>query len=501
MKKIIFILLISFAFSTGCENQLDLNPTNFYTDDSFWKTADHATFALNGIYQVLTSTQMYGEYVGIRFETMSPNAHNYNNELNTRDIAEGVHTGTTLGVIASRWSGCYRGIGRANNVIEKVPAINMDPELRDRYVAEAKFLRGLFYFMLSDLYGGVPLILTSPNAEAHSLLPRNTKEEVLTQVYQDLTEAAAVLPVSYEQSTDRGRATKGAALALMARVHLYNNEFDDVVSLCEQVMALNEYSLFPDYRKMFMVPNKGNSEMIFEVQFKAPEILNNFDIALAQYSTVAPVQNLIDAYEMEDGLSIQESPLYDPANPYLNRDPRFYQTIVYMGAPFRGKPANAAVLHQTGYTFKKLTMYDTEDIGTITQSEMNFPLIRYADVLLMYAEALNEVSGPVQEVHDAVNAVRNRPTVDMPDLPADLTEEEMRAAIRLERRIEFAGEGLYFFDVRRWRTIETQNVGQFRDYKGSVISTRVFDPERDYLWPIPFTEIDLNPNLEQNPEY
>lgn len=501
MKKIIIVLIISLSFNSACEDQLDLNPTDFYTDDSFWKTADHASFALNGVYQVLTATELYGEYVGIRFETMSPNAHNYNNELNTRDIGEGVHTGTTLGVVASRWSGCYRGIGRANSVIEKVPAINMDEVLKNRYVAEAKFLRALYYFLLSDLYGGVPLILTSPDIGEHASLPRSTKQQVLEQVYTDLDEAAAGLPLSYPQNADRGRATKGAALALKARVLLYNDQFDEVADICEEIIALNTYSLFNNYRTMFMVPNKGNSEMIFEVQFKAPEIMNSFDIALAQYSTVAPFQSLIDAYQMEDGLSIDESPLYDPANPYLDRDPRFYQTIVYMGAPFRGKPADAAVLHQTGYTFKKLTMYDTEDIGTITQSEMNFPLIRYADVLLMYAEALNEVSGPTQEVYDAVDEVRNRPSVDMPDLPAGLDKDEMRAAIRLERRIEFAGEGLYFFDVRRWKTAETENVGQFRNYQGSVISTRVFNPERDYVWPIPFSEIDLNPNLEQNPNY
>jgi hypothetical protein len=193
--------------------------------------------------------------------------------------------------------------------------------------------------------------------------------------------------------------------------------------------------------------------------------------------------------------------LYDPDNPSLNRDPRFYQAIVYIGAPFRGKIADDRVCHQTGYTFKKLTMYDIEDIGTITNSEMNFPLIRYADILLMYAEALNEVSGPTTEVYDAINQVRSRPTVEMPDLPAGLTKEQMRDAIRLERRIEFAGEGLYFYDIKRWKTAEVENVGAFYNYKGEVISNRVFNPNRDYLWPIPFTEIDLNPNLIQNPNY
>ena len=500
MKKIVYIFIMLFFFTTACENQFDINPKSFYTDDSFWKTADQASLALNGVYQVLSS-QLYGSnYIGLRFETMTNNAHNYNNELNTRDIGEGVHTGTTLGVIQSRWTGAYRGIGRANNVIAKVPEITMDGVLRDRYVAEAKFLRGFYYSLLCELYGGVPLIITPPNISEHSLLARNTREEVLTQIYKDLDEAAQVLPVSYPPS-DRGRATKGAALALKARILLRDNKFTEVIPVCEQVVALNLYALYPDYRKMFMVPFKGNSEIIFDVQFKAPEITNDFDIALAQFSTVAPFQNFIDVYQMIDGKSILESSLYDPANPYLNRDPRFYQAIVYIGAPFRGGIADDRVCHQTGYTFKKLTMYDTEDIGTITQSEMNFPIIRYADVLLMYAEALNEVSGPSPEVYDAINQVRNRPTVGMPDLPVGLTKDQMREAIRLERRIELAGEGLYFSDIRRWKTAEVENVGAFYNYKGEVISNRVFNPNRDYLWPIPYTEIDLNPNLIQNPGY
>ena len=506
MKKIAYIILACTFLSTACKKQFDIVPLNFYTDDSFWKTADQASLALNGVYHVLTTSNMFGDYLGIRFETMSPNAHNYNNESNTRDIAEGVHTGTTLGIVGNRWKGNYQGIGRANNFIQKVAGVNMDAALKSRYLGEAKFLRAFYYSNLVDLYGGVPLIINAPDPAEQSALPRNTKDEVLAQVYKDLDEAAAALPTSYS-SSDRGRVTKGAALALKARVLLYNGKFSEVITVCEQIILLNRYALFPNYRGLFLIPNKGNSEIIFDVQFKAPEITNNFDIALAQYSTIAPVQHLIDAYQMSDGKSIQNSPLYSAGKPYLNRDPRFYQTIIYLGARFRGKPADASVLHQTGYSFKKLTSYDTEDIGTINNTnsiakpEMNFPLIRYADVLLMYAEALNEVNGPTQQVYNEVNKIRSRPTVGMPGLPAGLTKQQMQLAIRLERRIELAGEGLYFYDVRRWKTAETENAGKFRDYKGDVVSTRVFNPNRDYLWPIPFTDIQLNPSLKQNPIY
>ena len=132
---------------------------------------------------------------------------------------------------------------------------------------------------------------------------------------------------------------------------------------------------------------------------------------------------------------------------------------------------------------------------------MSYIEIRYADVLLMYAEAINELRGPTTEVYTAVNAVRQRPTVNMPPLPAGLDKAGMQQAIRLERRIELAGEGSYFYDIRRWKTIEQEMNASIRDYAGRVIETRSFNPARDYFWPVPFDEIDLNPELEQNPNY
>lgn len=501
IKTIIFVVPVFFMLVfSACHQLLDTEPTDFYSQNTFWQTSQHALEALTGCYQALTHAEMYNAQTPFMFEAMSPNAFNYDNQRLANDFARGVHSATSLGMNAAMWNGCYRGIGRCNAVIDNVPGIEMDENLKERIIGEAKFLRAFYYHKLNEVFNGVPLILSAPDAEEHANLPRNSHEEVYAQIIQDLDQAAPVLPVSYTGS-DEGRASKGAALALKARAMLQQHDYGGVVATVEEIFALGHYDLFPNYNGVFRKANEGNIEIIFDIRFKAPEVTNNYDIIMAQYSTQAPLQDLVDAYQMSDGLSLEDSPLYDPANPYENRDPRFAQSIVYIGAPWRNRTATAVDLHQTGYTFRKFTEYNEDTPGTLVNSDVNYVEIRYADVLLMYAEALNELSGPTQEVYDAINSIRTRSSVDMPALPTGLNQEEMRQAIRLERRIELAGEGSYFYDIRRWGTIEEEMVGPIRNHEGTAFQVRDFDPDRDYFWPIPFTEIDLNPALEQNPNY
>lgn len=501
MNKITYILILMIVFVAGCNDLLDTEPTDFYTEDTFWQTSDHVFEALTGCYNVLVSTDYYGSgSPAHRWEVMTPNAFNYNNELATRDFSLGAATGTTMGINNNIWVGSYRGIGRCNTLLENIDDIEMEADLKDRVIGEAKFLRAFYYNTLNEVFRGVPLILSAPDPGEHSNQPRDTYEEVLSQIYEDLDDAAEKLPISYS-SSDEGRATKGAALALKARILLQNHDYSEVVATIDEIFALQEYGLFPDYNGLFRKANEGNSEIIFDVRFKAPEVTNNYDIFMAQFSTQAPLKDLVDAYQMIDGQPIEESDLYDPDDPYNNRDPRFTQSIVYLGAPWRNRVATEADLHQTGYTFRKFTEYDETTVGTISPSDVNYVVIRYADVLLMYAEALNELEGPTKQVYDAINEIRSRPTVEMPDIPAGLSQEEMRETIRLERRIELAGEHSYFFDIRRWGIAEEVMNAPIRNHAGNVIETRSFNPDRDYIWPIPHTQIDLNPALEQNPGY
>lgn len=499
MKKLIYFIFLIIMFPS-CHDILNTDPTTFYTQETFWQNADHAEQAVSGCYQALLYSDLYTAQTPFMWDCMTPNAYNYDNQNGANEYARGIQTSTWLGMNLNVWRGCYRGVGRCNNVIANVPEISMDENLKSRLVGEAKFLRAFYYDKMNEVFSGVPLILDPPDIIEHIQLPRNSHEDVVEAILKDLDDAASVLPVSYSSSDD-GRATKGAALALKARVLLQNHRYSEVVTTINQIFNLNHYELFPDYNGLFRKINEGNSEIIFDVRFKAPEVTNSYDIILAQYSTQAPLQNLVDAYQMTDGKSIEESDLYDPENPYVNRDPRFAQSILYLGVPWRSRVATEFDLHQTGYSFRKFTEYNESTVGTLSNSETNFVVIRYADVLLMYAEALNELEGSVQGVYDAINSVRNRPTVEMPEIPLGLTKEQMREVIRLERRIELAGEGSYFYDIRRWGIIEEVMPGPIYAYDGDIIETREFNSARDKLFPIPYTEIDLNPALEQNPGY
>jgi len=330
-------------------------------------------------------------------------------------------------------------------------------------------------------------------------LPRNSRQEVITQILDDLDKASAVLPPSYSGS-DIGRATKGASLALKTRVLLYESRWSEAAATAKEVMDLNQYSLFPDYRSLFLPENENNPEVIFDVQSKTPEYPNYSDLLLELQINLAPTLDLVNSYLMKDGLPIQDSPLYDPEHPYENRDPRLHKTIVVPGYMFRGAVVSETKYFSTGFGFKKYTSYkDSVARENITYSEINYIMLRYADVLLMYAEAKNEAAGGDETVYNALNQIRRR--AGMPDFNETLSKEELREAIRHERRIELAGEALYYHDIRRWRTAEIVMNGPVLNSKGQVVQIRAFNANRDYLWPIHSITIQDNPALEQNPGY
>ena len=481
------------------KDNLSINPTDQYSVETFWKTEEHATAGLSGCYQVLRSVYS-GGWV---FETdmITPNGWGYNENGGTGPLARGVHT-TTDGTIAGRWNVNYEGVGRTNTFLDRIGNVTMDESLKNRMSGEAKFLRALYYFNLQELFGGVPLILETPDASKHSNLPRDTKEKVVEQIVKDLDEAINVLPKSYS-ANNIGRATKGAALALKARLLLYQGKWPEAAKTAKEIIDLNVYTLFPNYRELFMLQNEHNSEVIFNVEFLAPRFLNGFDQSIYTLNTPAPLKDLVDAYLMKDGKSITSSSLYNPAQPYENRDPRLHQTIAVIGYKFNGKITQLSNVVNTGFGLKKYTSFsdETNNPTVAPSTDLNPILMRYAEVLLTYAEAQNEANGPDASVYDAVNAVRARPSINMHVVEVGLTKDEMRSVIRNERRVELAFEGLYYSDIRRWKTAEIVNNGPIYNYEGKAITNRTFNKERDYLWPIPFVQIQENPQLEQNPNY
>lgn len=496
MQKMIY-LTVTILLCSCNKSFLDTEPTDRYVQETFWQTKEQAEAGLNGIYAVLTNGGFYGGVTPISRETLSPNNYAYNNDNNL--IASGNQLSNTA-TYNNAWNASYRGVGRANNLLANISNINMDAALKKRYIAEAKFLRALYYFPLWHLFGGSPLILEKPDFSTQSNLPRNSAAELLTQIIKDLDEASVDLPLT-QSSTDKGRATKGAALALKARALLYAGRWTEAAAAARAVIDSKAYSLFADYRGVFLLENEGNAEVIFDVQYKIPEFGTGIDVGLDAQNTSAPTPDLVNDYYAKDGLPISESPLYSAANRYANRDPRLQATVIVPGSNYKGRVVTATQYPRTGFGQKKYTIYKDNEVPvkslTTGESELNYILLRYADVLLMYAEAQNEAVGPDASVYSALNLIRKR--AGMPDVTPALSQQQLRREIRHERRIELAGEGLYYYDVLRWKTAEQVLNADVQNAGGQRVDTRRFNAARDYFWPIPSIAIQENPALKQNP--
>ncbi len=543
MRKIKYInkalLFAALIFTVPACKKLDLVPTNTFTDVSYWTTTDKAVNFLNTGYG-----QLYRNDYFFYNEGASDNAYNGRGDQNgVASLAAGTYD-ASLGRIKEEWNFHYAGIKTSNIFLENVDRVpGMDATLNARLKAEARVLRAFHYFQLETWFGDVPLIQQDITLDDSRTVARTPKADVVNYILKELDEAAAALPVNTAYAAaDRGRITKGAAIALKARVLLYENRWAEVAATCEQVMsgANGTYSLFPSYQGLFLPQNENNSEVILDLEF-APAAAGNrnyntlFDLVPlsvgARLNALAPTQELVDNYLMLNGRRIGENGSgYNENNPYVNRDPRLTGTVVYHlyqwlkpdnttqtiytkpgTDPNPAKPdeyAPGAISSPTGYYVRKY--YDPTS-ATNFQSGLNLILIRYADVLLMYAEAKNELGQMDGSVwNNTIRALRSRAgfTTDIAlNFPGGGTTA-LRDIVRNERRSELAMEGLRVFDIRRWRTAETVLNGWAHGAKFGPASVdngyiranlRSFDKNRAYLWPVPRDERALNPNLTQNP--
>lgn len=496
MKTYVKLILGIFLVLCSCTQEvLEVNSSTKISSETFWKTESDVRLAVNGEYSTLANLESNYIY----YDVLSDNAYGNYPWEGYKTIADGTHNSRSGGAIDWIWGTCFTGIGRANVVLDNYEKVgNLSDDFKKSVRGESLFLRAYFYFRLTEFYGGVPIILRSPKLE-DGQLPRDTKENVVKQIIADLDEAASLLPSTQPEV---GKATKGAAIALKARVMLYNENWAEAVTAAQEIMSMG-YSLYPNYRDLFREANENNDEVIFDVQFKSPEEGNYFALYLASYtiggwSSIVPMQNLADDYEMTDGKPSSQSPLYDSSNPYNNRDPRLKQTISVPGATVNGIVGHEGEFG--GFMFKKYTEYDETGVfgppSDAVAAGINAIIFRYAEILLIYAEAKNEISGPDQSVYDAINKVRTRPSVNMPAIPPGLSKDQMRQVIRHERRIELVLEGTRYSDLRRWKTAEGILNG-LADPGGIRVFTN-----KDYLWPIPGKEFDIEgTKLVQNPGY
>jgi len=484
------------------------------------------------------------------------------NASDLQKVAQGA-ADATLGLAKDYWQAFYQGIAKCNYLLENMVRgrQNVPEDVYKRIEAEARFLRSLYYSYLIELYGDVPLVtevLTLDDAQK----PRTSKSEIVDFILDELTEAATVLPSKNDPTS--GRPTKGAAFAIKARTALYNERWEDAISASKEVMSMEgtEYILDTDYSNLFTYEGQQSKEIIFSVQYllgtKVHALYRLFGSrnGLA-HTNKKPAYQLADSWECTDGLPIDKSPLFDPKDPYKNRDPRLGYTLAVSGSEFLGfqfethgdslecwnyltTPAtrvdNLEATHAyatfTGICWRKYA--NIENRQTLNDCDNNTILMRYAEVLLIYAEAKIRAGQVDNTVLDAINKVRQRPSVDMP--PVTITDaEELLYAVYRERKYEFAGEGLRLFDIRRWKIAEeVMNMpllgrmkksypdkapridkyatahydgipiaeqGESADYKMRLVDKRQFNKDRDYLWPIPYIERQTNPALTQNPNY
>lgn len=505
-----------------------------------------AKYADNAYNHLIDDYARFNDHRGITGQ-FADEAVSGGNDISIRTITQGTYHdhyergGESLNDIRDVWSRTYAGIRITNMMLERMADVPwtsaQDP---DRIKGEMHFLRAFLYFELIRRFGGVPLVKRVYGVNENIDLPRNTYEECRDFILEDLNAAILLLPPDYNNS-NYGRASKGAGMALKARVLLYaasklnnpsNNlaQWSDAAKAAKDVMDLNAYSLQATYADIL---NVSSSPEYIMIKIRPPRQIDGMllDFVMSPGSgaiqgSLNPTQNHVDLYEMQaTGKPITDNTSgYDAANPYTGRDPRFYANILYNNAPWQGRRmemwnggkdylASNIIYTQTGYYCRKMwpEVYIRNVAGTAL---INYIFFRYAEVLLNYAEAQNEAIGPDQTVYAAVDSIRKR--AGMPFLPAGLTQEQMRNRIRNERAVELAFEDLRWYDILRWQAgpeIVAQPVygmSVVRNTNGTFTYTRALLPSNlqkifvDYMhrYPIPRSEIyKSNGILKQNDKW
>ncbi|HYG18446.1 MAG TPA: RagB/SusD family nutrient uptake outer membrane protein [Ohtaekwangia sp.] len=489
-KNIIAFLLV--LLLTGCEDFLEKNPLDTVNTENFYKTADDAVAAINAAYQPLQrpklhNMRMWTTDIIAGNSEVGANPVEANDGIETKDQANFITTTDNAGVL-DLYQGPAPGILYANLVLQKVPAIDMDETLKNRILGEAKFLRAYYYFILVRFFGDVPLILT-PQTPGDDLRPfRTPKEEVYAQIIKDLEEAIDQLPQREDYSAaDIGRASKGAAAGMLAKVYLTLGEWEKTVALCSQVASLG-YALNDDYAANFNPSTENSTESLFEVQYLNP--VNNFWDDANQSSWTTNFMGPRDSPLTAVGWGWNQ-PTQEFVDAYEEGDRRKDVTIFYEGGPqFDGKDYKASMSYVTGYSVRKFVLPAVYVPTGSSGSPLNWPVLRYADVLLMKAEALNEL-GRTDEAEAPLNEVRERAGLDAIE---GLDQNDFREAVLHERRMELAFEGHRWFDL-----IRVDNGEYGLAFLHSIGKTNA--SEKHLLFPIPQAERDVNPNLTQNPGY
>jgi hypothetical protein len=567
--KSILLIIISLLICYSC-TELDLNPPSEASSATWYSTEQEIQMAVNDLFR---------DYCWPR------DNDNWTDDWTARESVSPITGGTINSdwwVLENIWQNRYKAISRANTILLNLEEnkAGLPQELIDKFTGNALFVRAAQYANLTHKWGDVIYFTNTLDIEEAFKQSRTEEDEVLSSVYEDFDAAIEKLPESYG-SDENQLATKGAALAYKARTALYNEDWAIARDAAKACMDLGIYELYPDYGELFKSSTKNPKEVIFSIPNSSSfdEYYSHEDHGwhppkyfvtrnAGAWNARNPSWDLLCAYLCTDGLPIDESPLYNPRNPFENRDPRLSETIAPFGEPHLGyiyqpHPDSTEVLnvntgeYESNQDTRSVARYASynglawkkgidQDWSDDFQAQNDKILMRYADVLLMYAEAKIELNEIDQSVLNAINKVRARAyKVDYTETsqyPAVTTtnQDELRKQLRFERRMEFPVEGRRYMDIIRWDLAEKVlnndiygmlNVEALREkvvneglwffpetpdidkdgvadlspmYDAGLIrrlAIRNFDATRQYLWPIPTKEIEINDNLEQNPGY
>ena len=540
MKRLLVYMLAGMTLiGTSCSDFLDTIPNDALSPSTTWQTEADAEKFLIGCYDG------WADETGILYwDCASDFGFNYHIHENYRNIGNGSMTASNQ--VADYYS--FTMIRRCNDFLTNIENIEFaDAKKKDDMIGQVKTIRAYNYFNMNWLYGGVPIIESYETAE-EARVPRNTEEEVKKFIYDEL---GAAIPMLNDAPAASGYIAKGTALAIKMRSALYYADYQRAKEAAKAIMDLGQYELDPSYENLFMVAGQNSKEIIAAVQHDA-NLYSNWMIATMYndadggWSSMVPTQNLVDAYEMNNGLTKEEAGSgYDATHPFANRDPRMAMTVLFPGMDWVGingetvlntldkvlpngdantnYPNDKDNASKTALTWAKY-LAPMSQYADVWSSNAQPIIFRYAEVLLSYAEAENELNGPSAEIYDMLNQIRNR--VGMPDVDQSKygSKDKLRELIRRERSVELAGEGLRRADILRWKDAsgkmlaETVLNGPLNrivgtvDDKGSdpytratvtgtsLIENRQFASHNRYL-PIKQDALDKNKQLKQNTGY
>ncbi|MFZ4862981.1 RagB/SusD family nutrient uptake outer membrane protein [Sphingobacterium sp. Mn56C] len=491
-----YILLFLTLGLTGCKGFLDESDLSNFTQDNYFTKPEHAESVVNAIYEDLRPTTSGFNFGGSPFLMLE-----FPTGLAGTEVGQNVDNNFLRTLTNNSdnlygeiwWVNSYRGIGNANLAIARIPNIPMNAVRKQELLAEAHFLRAFYYYQLLRLFGDIPLIKEPIDAGSANLYPqRNTVEEVYNSIVEDLKFAeSAPLPF---QSTS-GRATVGAAKSLLASCYLtmagypLNKGlpyFSLAAEKAKEVISSGKYRLFDTYDELRDLKNKNLGEHIFMTQYEAGIINNSIqDLFL-------PNNRNISTYSTESGAIFA---LKEFIETYAKQDRRIQEQQYYY-TRYTSQEDRSVVLNlNNSYIFK---YFDTEAHLKTAISGMNWPLLRYAEVLLIFAEAQNEVSGPGNDIYQALNMIRKR--ANLPEIQTG-SQADLRKLIWQERYHELAFENKTWFDMVRTRKVYNLTTKEFDNFVGHKFTYGPILKERDLLFPIPTREITNNKKLSQNPGY